>query len=407
MIRIGPPSPDRAEELYAAVSKVFSHIGQSRFARFCREAYFANSGYDWRASRVLEADGRIVSHVGVWAYRMRVGGARLRTGGIGAVMTAEDCRRRGYGRRLMRATVASMRDAGYHLSMLFGRRDYYHHFGYVQAWPSRRCVVETADLPAGPLRLRLRKVPLKQALCGRGTIMRIYNRENARRTGTAERPIYTRPGALWLDAECRTLSDAAGRVRGYVITRRTDEGLRVDEVGGLGRRGGVGQVLAAVRTLARRAGCERVVVPAHADNHPLCAALREGDCRVERTYRRSGGPMVVAIDLAGCLRAMAGELGVRLRSSAMKGFRGSLAVGGAGERAVLRLAAGRVRVEARSSRTRHRIAAGRHVARLLIGSEPPSVLARQSGIAFRGRAAELAEALFPAQWPMLHPIDHY
>ena len=40
-------------------------------------------------------------------------------------------------------------------------------------------------LRAKPLRLSIRKVPLTEALCGRGAVSRIYNRDNATRTGSA------------------------------------------------------------------------------------------------------------------------------------------------------------------------------------------------------------------------------
>ena len=68
---------------------------------------------------------------------------------------------------------------------------------------------------------------------------------------------------------------------------------------------------------------------------------------------------------------------------------------------------GRVRVVGGAGRTAHRIVAGPAVARLLIGSEEPAVLAVQSGIRFAGRGEELAAALFPKQWPALSLVDHF
>ncbi|KPK85705.1 MAG: hypothetical protein AMJ81_03105 [Phycisphaerae bacterium SM23_33] len=406
-MKIMPPPPDRAEELYDLVAKVFSTNGYFQFLEFCRKAYFDGSSYDWAVSRVAESDGRLVGHVGIWRYRMRVGGARLLTGGIGAVGTHADYRRRGVAAACMRAVMQAMAGAGYHYSMLFGLRNFYHRWGFAQAWPNTRLLAKVEDLPDEKLRFTLREVPLTEALCGRGAVMRIYNREHAARTGTAKRPIYTRKGGQWLNAECRTLSDAAGRVRGYLITHKAGDDLQVCEVGGLGPTCGVGQVLAAIRRLAARAGCRRVCTSQMAYNHLLCQALRGCTCSVEMHHTRSGGAMGAVVSLRGCLEAMAGELTERLRRSALKKFRGTLAMEGAGEKVALAISNGSIRVAAAKVRTANRILAGQEIARLLIGSEAPSVLAAQSQVSLHGAATELAEVLFPQQWPMLNQLDHY
>jgi len=407
MTRIVPPDPKRAEDLYDLVAKVFSTGGYYEFLRFAREAYFPGSTYDWEASRVAEADGEIVSHVGVWAYRMRVGRARLRTGGIGAVATHAGFRNRRLASRLCRAVVKSMRQGGYDYSILFGRRNFYHRVGYVQAWPRvvHSADVEALDAPAP--RLSIRKVPLAEAVCGRGAVMRIYDRDNATRTGSAERPIYTRTGGGWLSGDCWTLVDRAGKVRGYVVGGPRREEFAVREVGGLSRACGVGQLLAAIARLASRAGCRRVRVEQHAPDHPLCVALRRGDCQVYTEHHRSGGAMGIVVSLRGCLAAMTGEMTDRLRASPLKRFRGTLGVEGAGEKAALTIAGGRVRLADRTGRAANRIVAGREIARLIIGSEAPSVLAEQGDVSVHGRAAELAEALFPQRWPMDCALDHF
>ena len=238
--------------------------------------------------------------------------------------------------------------------------------------------------------------------------MRIYNRENATRTGSAERPLYhCGASGLWLNYECTTLNDAAGRIRGYLVTHKAEEVLEVEEAGGLKPPCGVGQLLAGVRALAVRSRCRRVRTHSIAHDHPLCCALREGSCSAELRYIRSGGAMAAVLNLRQCLEAMAGELSDRLGRSAMKSFRGLLTIVGAGERVTLKIAGGKVRVAPRVAAGPNRIVAGHAVARLIIGSELPAVLAEQSAVKFRGAAADLAEALFPHQWPMLGAIDHY
>ncbi len=408
MIRIGPPRAQRAEELYDLAAKVFSGGGYFEFLRQCRGGYFAGSSYDWDVSRIAEDDGKIVAHLGVWRYPMRVGRARLRTAGIGAVMTHLDYRKRGLAARLFAALFPAMRQAGYHFSMLFGIRDFYHRFGYAPAWPNTQHFVKCDSLPQTRLKLKLRKVSKAEVLCRQGAVMRIYNRENAARTGSAARPIYTLTEGLVSRFEVRALCNPSGRMLGYVATGTGGgDDLEVLEVGGLKRPCGADQLLAALRTLAARTGRRRLRLNNFSYDHPLCQAVRGYDSSVEMHHTRSGGAMGAVVALRGCLEQMAGELSDRLRRSALKGFAGTLSVAGAYETVLLDIRGGKVGLAASPRNTAHRIIAGAAVARLLIGSEQPHVLAMQSGVRYAGRGMELAEALFPKQWPMLSMLDHF
>ena len=411
MIHIVPPPADRREDLYDLAAKVFGGSqGYFAFLRACREGYFEGSTYDPAVSRVAMDGDAIVAHVGIWQYRMRVGRARLRTGGVGAVMTHGDYRKRGIAARVFRAVVEAMKQGDYDFSVLFGIRDFYHRFGFVPAFPTVSHTVEVARLVHPPLKLRLRRVGYEQAVCGRGAIMRIYNREFALRTGSAERPIYTLIGGLSAlpdQPEAFELTDASGRARGYVVVRAAGEELKILEVGGLGPPCGVDQIVAALARLSGRRGCKRLVVEEMSHAHPLCVALRGGDCQVQMRHTRSGSAMARAISLRRCLDAMADELSERLAPSPAAGFAGRLRIAGDGETVDLLIARGRVRVEGPAGRTPHRIAAGPVAARLILGSDSPAALTIQSGVRYSGEALALAEALFPGQWPTLSQIDHF
>jgi len=86
-----------------------------------------------RTLLVIEKDGRIVSHVGVFEMEVVVGPARFRCGGIGAVATLPEERGKGYMSRLMEEAVQRMRDWGWPLSVLWGDRQRYSSFGYETA----------------------------------------------------------------------------------------------------------------------------------------------------------------------------------------------------------------------------------------------------------------------------------
>ncbi len=404
MARIIPPPRDRAEELYDLTGKVFGDYYQ--WTHFARDNYFGNSTYDWDVSRVAEAKGELIAHAGVWDYTVRVGRARLRTGAIGAVVTHGDFRKRGLMARVFGDVVPAMRADGYDITLLYGISNFYHRFGFVQAWPNTTITADVDALGDEKLTLKLRKAPLAEAVCGNGPVMRIYNRDNAARTGTAVRPNYMRPGSYWLTGDCRTLIDGRGTVRGYLVTKVKGDKLNIREVGGLGRGCGVGQIIPALRSIARRAGCRRVVTVDMSYAHPLCAALRRSTCQVEFGYHRSGGAMVQVLSLRHCLEKMAGELSDRLAGSAMKGFKGILSIQAIGERVRLGIGRGRVSLTDRAGRPAGRVVADGGIGRLLLGSEPPSVLADQGDVRFTGAAGELAEVLFPAQWPMMAALDH-
>ncbi len=84
-----------------------------------REAYVA-----------LDGD-RVIGHVGIYPLRLNVGaGAELTCGGIGAVATNPDYRGRGLMSSLLAAAITGMEQAGYDLSVLWGDRMRYAHFGW-------------------------------------------------------------------------------------------------------------------------------------------------------------------------------------------------------------------------------------------------------------------------------------
>ena len=75
-------------------------------------------------------DGAIVSHVGSFPMEVRVGPARVKCAGIGGVATLPEARGRGHMSRLIGEALRQMRRNGEALSILWGDRQRYRHFGY-------------------------------------------------------------------------------------------------------------------------------------------------------------------------------------------------------------------------------------------------------------------------------------
>ncbi len=82
---------------------------------------------------VIEKNGRIVAHVGFFPLRSMADGIELTIGGIGGVGTLPEERGQGHMQALFRHVIGRMREEGTLLSVLWGSRQRYAHFGYETA----------------------------------------------------------------------------------------------------------------------------------------------------------------------------------------------------------------------------------------------------------------------------------
>ena len=394
---VAPDPHVHGEALCDFVGEAFLSVTAiERFSDFCRRGYILGSHYDWNVSRIGVLGGRIVTHWGVWDYRMRIGRARVRVGGIGAVATHKDYRKQGLMVRTATASLDAMRRAGYDLSILFGISDFYHRFGYVRAWSDTTYAVCIDNLPPERPAGRLRNFkPL-----ARNDLDRLYNHENARRTGTALRPTYPRCMYPEPMEGCRW-ADARGRTAGYVVCVRRKERLECVDAAG-----DVDKTLRVLAMLARRCGLREIRFSTFSDTSPLIRRLRRGNCRAETQYCRSGGPMVTTIGLAGVLEKMSGELAARLRASPWAGWRGRLLV--ADGRDAVTLAVGRKGIHIGApEKTTHVLRGGDEIAQLLIGAGDPDEIIEDAGIRTRGDGRKVARILFPNEHPQLSQRDRF
>jgi predicted N-acetyltransferase YhbS len=402
---IAPDRRKHGEEICDLCAKAFSGSGYYYVRDCSRHGHILGSHYDWSASRIGLIDGRVVTHWGVWDYRMRIGAARVRVGGIGSVATDGDFRKRGLMAQTAGVSVAAMRELGYDLSILFGIDDFYYRFGYVRAWSDTTFTVALKDLPTGRPGVRVRRFrPFE-----RSDITAIYNRENAAATGTAVKPTYPRYMYPRL-AEGRLWTDARGRAIGYVVFLPKGNLIECVEAGG-----DIEQILRVLAALARQAGRQDVQFTAFPDSSPLIRRIRLGNCRAETHHRRCGGPMICTINLASTLEKTAPELGRRLRGSLLADWRGRLLIADSREAATLAVDRSRISVLRKrglganrgTARAAHAIRGGDAVAQLLIGSDEPGAVIEAAAMTTTGDAAELARALFPNQHPQLSLRDRF
>jgi len=391
------PDPKRHREaVFDLTGKTFGHTYWD-WMDHCRETYFDQGPYDWSASTIGLLGGRLVTHWGVWGFRMRIGRALLRVGGIGAVSTHGGFRKRGLMARTAAAGIEAMRQAGYHITLLFGISGFYGRFGYVRAWADPEYSVNVSDLPTGRPAGPLRRIPPRH----REDLARLYNRTHRGLTGTAVRPTYRRRGKDW---HGHMWCGPSGAAAGYIFTRRGRHGLAVCDHGGEAE-----DVLRAVARVARRNGEKKVRFRGLHYDGALARRLRRGSCRLELAYSRSGGPMVRTLNLASSLRRLTGELSARLKRSALGDWCGRLLIADGRERVLLEIARSRVRLASSTgpSGTKHAIRGGDAVAQLLLGTEEPREIVASQGMRLAGDARKLLGVLFPNQHPMLGAWDHF
>ena len=96
----------------------------------------------------------------------------------------------------------------------------------------------------------------------------------------------------------------------------------------------------------------------------------------------------------------------RLRSSLLASWQGSLRLEAYGQTASLDLDYGQVRL-VDSEKAASGMIAGAGVSQLILGSEDPNVLLESGDLHAEGMGAELVQALFPTQYPMMPGPDRF
>ena len=251
----------------------------------------------------LFEDDRSISWCSVIDCRIRIGASVVTMGGIGGVGTLREFRRQGYSRQVMEAALAMMERERYGISLLHGIQDFYHHFGYVTCMAEHEFSLATRDAErcgrSGAKTRRLKTGDLP-------AIARLYNRDNAARTGSAVRDPRRwrgfRKGTWWsTPAATQVVGDGRDRIIGYVVYDDIGNFCRAAEIGGLGE-----PVFTAILDfLARRAiklRLERVWVNAPSD-HPFAIYCRDFGLRLNSLYPRNERSMGRIIDFRTCIES--------------------------------------------------------------------------------------------------------
>jgi predicted acetyltransferase len=396
-LQISAPDPENdGPKLIDLLSKTFAvTAGYWQGERICRDGYLLNSNYDWIASRVGKLDGEIVTHFGVWRLQVRVGRARILTAGIGSVATDGHHRKRGFLRQTANATLDALRGSDYDVSLLFGIPNLYERFGYRRAWTFLNATIETHQIST-------KAIPRKLERCrsaARADLAALYNRENAKLTGTAVRPVFPLGNPL-VESDAY-LWKQHQQVTGFVFVGATENTLEVRSWAGDPE-----VILAVVRRLARTRGLATIQFRWIHYQSKLSQFLRRQNCDFKSEYRSSGGPMIRTISLQRFASRLLPELEHRLKESHLSGWCGDLLVDDSQESVTLRIKHGKIELLP-GARSENSISGGEAIVQLLFGTDDPKETIDSGNIRLRGQAKLLVPVLFPNEYPALSFWDRF
>jgi predicted acetyltransferase len=189
-------------------------------------------GFRKEHTRIALWKNEIVGALRITTETVRLGEARLKTGGLGWVTTAAQHRLKGVCRALIQDSFRYMRENNYHAAMLFGIPNFYHRFGFATTLFDYAITMEIENAiaaTASTLRVREAKpgdIP---------AIQRIHNLNDAETACSLLRSS-AHITNKW-DHRCkgmRVLTDDKGKVIAYFIGRKTGDRLTVEDIGAAG-----------------------------------------------------------------------------------------------------------------------------------------------------------------------------
>ncbi len=116
---------DEYQELMRFLERAYGH-GRGMFIRSSPRLRVEAED----SSLILKSEDKIVGHVGIYPLELVIGPSTITAGGIGAVGVDPRTRGKGYMSSLMERSIQIMEERKFPLSVLWGNRQRYMHYGY-------------------------------------------------------------------------------------------------------------------------------------------------------------------------------------------------------------------------------------------------------------------------------------
>jgi predicted acetyltransferase len=362
----------------------------------------ANSypGFRPEHTRIALIDGRVVAALRLTTETLQIGEARLKMGGIGWVVTAADCRRRGLASRLLRDTMTLMRAHRYHVSMLFGIPNFYHKFGYATSIVDHSVSLDTTealccDNPFSVHRAKPGDIPAMVKLHQRGesqiACTLIRNSSHVRNKWTRF-------------SEWFVLRDDRGKVVAYFLVGRNNNTLCIEEAG-LEEFGLAAAVIASVAEIADRESLAhiRFFLP---PPHDLSRYLQQFRATFEARRDRNAGGMLAFVDVGETLESMIPEWESRIADSPACDARTELTLVLNHDSFRIRVNRGAVDVAAMPGRNKLTVT-NEELIHLITGYRSIFDLLEVARTVITRDARLLASAIFPSRHPFVWKFDQF
>jgi len=357
-------------------------------------------GFRAEHTRVAMFDDRVVAALRLTTETIQIGEARLKMGGIGWVVTASDCRRRGLASSLMRDTMALMRTHHYHVSMLFGIPNFYHQFGYATSLVDHSVSLDTTealccDNPFSVHPAKPGDIPAMVKLHQRGesgiACTLIRNSSHVRNKWTRF-------------SEWYVLRDDQGKVVAYFLVGRNNNTLCIEEAA----VEEFGLSVAVIAAAAEIAECEsrarlRFSLP---PTHDLSRYMQQFRATFEARRDRNAGGMMAFVDVGETLESMIPEWESRIADSPACDTRTELTLVLNRDSFRIRINRGAIDVAAMSGRNKLTVT-NEELIHLLTGYRPISDLLDVARTVITRDARLLASAIFPPRHPFVWKFDQF
>lgn len=355
--------------------------------------------------RVLYKDGVEISALGVIDYTTRLGGAQVRTGGIGNVRTPEEHRKKGYMRILMEDTIEYMIEQGYDISLLLGIPDFYHKFGYAVSLAKEKYVLDYEfihGIEVDRSGYTIRDIEIEDF----ENVLAIYNRNNHDRPGSLVRTReffwgFARGSELFTKVKHFLIEDKQGEIVAYVVYDDNDTDLHIVEVEAVDR-----SLFYLIMDELKRLDneLERDFHDLHfymPCDHPFMIFLRRYGINMEVEFPRNGMGMARIMNLQSTIEKIAPDVEKRVKKNLGHEYSGELEIVTEIGSACITVVKGAITVSSKSSEYKFAVSQ-KNLAQLLHGyRDAEDICIDPSGSTYcdnKALAAQLAPERFPYLW---------
>jgi len=388
-----------------ALARAFGDPGSME--RHMERSLWKGRVFDPGHTRIVVADGRVVSAVVMGPRHIRFGPVRVPAMTLGPVGTHDHYRKRGYGAEAMRDATRYMKENGILVAYLQGISNFYYRFGYYPFMAPSRATFKRADAKKEALPGRLRAMT-------RGDlprVRRIYDAATARRTCAAVRDktvwdwLFTHGRHTWLFRRPRVVLDERDRVCGYV-TMENDRKFTVREIVVKQDEAACRAALGAIVREARRREAAEVRLPLPWDDALAIFLRQHVSAEFTMHASASGGAMLMIGDFPGLARRLEPLFAQRWQEARTRlpAVRFTLAseIGSVG----FVVTRDSVRVTEPTGAPCVRVPR-RWLSGLLTGYYAPGDIAPRKGARIPGELMPVLDILFPQGWPFVYQGDNY